>query len=389
MSKTNKINIKLLFVIILALFIFVIYIIPKIFKTKNKDYMEFFQNNLNYYRCDEKKLGNITENIFNDFNIFKDNKDWDVYIPCGYNNVENELLKIELNNKNNNSKYIFGINGCDSIVSKNKIWESLVKCYGRDKASNLMPESFVLNDRTDMEIFKRIFNDKHIYILKKNVQRKEGLKLSSNLDEILNAKKEQYRVVQRYMTNLYLINKRKINLRIYLLVILKNNNIYFYMSNLGKCIYTNKDYNDNNFDFESNITSYHLDMSVYKTHPRNFDELFDYINKKYNDEEKSKILSNNIYILLKDICKCISNNIYQSDNIKNTTCFQLFGIDVIFDKNMKPYLLEFNKGPDMMPRDEKDQEMKTKVQLDMFEIAGLIEKENKNNSFFLIYDKNL
>ena len=389
MNKSNKFNTKLFFLITLLLFILLIIIGSK-FISKNKEkYLEFFKNSLNYYRCDEKKLGTITENIFNDFNIFKNNKDWDVYVPCGYNNIENELLKIELNNKNNNKKFIFGINGCDSIVSKNKIWQSLVDCYGREKASKLMPESYVLNNEEDMNLFKRIFDKNNIYIMKKNVQRKEGLKLTSNIDEILISKNENYKVVQKYMNNLYLINKRKVNLRIYLLIVVKNNNISFYMSNLGKCIYTNKDYNDNNFDFESNITSYNLDMSVYDKNPRNFDELFEFINKQYNDEEKSKILSNNIYNLLKDVSRCIYKNIYQSKNIENSTSFQLFGLDIIFDKNFNTYLLELNKGPDMIPRDNKDQEMKTKVQMDMFEIVGMVNKKKDDNSFFIVFENNL
>ena len=41
-----------------------------------------------------------------------------------------------------------------------------------------------------MEIFKtHIYNKNDIYILKKNIQRKEGLKLTNNLDEILKCKK--------------------------------------------------------------------------------------------------------------------------------------------------------------------------------------------------------
>jgi hypothetical protein len=93
-----------------------------------------------------------------------------------------------------------------------------------------------------MNAFKNYYNKKDIYILKKNIQRKEGLKLTSDLNTILNAKDESYKVVQKYLTNLYLINKRKVNLRIYLLILIKDNKIYFYMSNIGKCIYTNKEF---------------------------------------------------------------------------------------------------------------------------------------------------
>jgi len=347
--------------------------------------------NLKYYRCDDKKLLGITNDIFKDFNLFKNNDDWDVYIPCGYNNVENELQTIKINNKSNPSKkFIFGINGCDSIVSKNKIWQSLVGCYGRPEARKLMPESFVLNDPKDINAFKKYYNKNDIYILKKNIQRKEGLKLTSDLNVILTAKNESYKVVQKYLTNLYLINKRKVNLRIYLLVLIKNNKIHFYMSNIGKCIYTNKEYNDNNFDFESNITSYHLDMTVYKKNPRTLDELYEFLNKDTNNQNSSNILSNRIYKLMKDVSYCLSTSIYQSDNIKNTTCFQLFGADVIFDTNLHPYLLEFNKGPDMSPRDDIDRKMKTKVQIDMFSKIGMLQNNtDETNSFFSLYEGNL
>ena len=40
-------------------------------------------------------------------------------------------------------------------------------------------------------------------------------------------------------------------------------------------------------------------------------------------------------------------------NIKLNTKFQLFGIDVIFDKKkLNPLVLEINKGPDMVPKDD-------------------------------------
>ena len=141
--------------------------------------IEFFDNlkNIKYYRCDSKKLGSITHSIFDDFDISKDNSNWNVYVPCGYNNVENELLQIQVNNNNEEgSKYIFGINGCDSIVSKNKIWESLVNCYGREKASTFMPESYVLHNKNDMKDFQKVFNPQYIYILKKKCTTKRRIK---------------------------------------------------------------------------------------------------------------------------------------------------------------------------------------------------------------------
>ena len=69
-----------------------------------------------YKRCNEKPLRGIMKKIFEKYKINKTKEDdYDVYIPCGYNRVEHELKTI------NPEKYqkIYGITGCDQIVSKN------------------------------------------------------------------------------------------------------------------------------------------------------------------------------------------------------------------------------------------------------------------------------
>ena len=302
-------------------------------------------------------------------------------------NIESELKQIIIKDSMSN-KYIFGLNGCDTIVSKNKIWESLVKCFGRKDASKLMPESYILDDPDEMDYFAKTFNPQEnaIYILKKNVQRKEGLKLTRDYNEIIKGAKDNYRVVQKYITDLYLINQRKINLRIYLLIVIKDNTVNFYLCRKGKCIYTNKKYNDNDLDFESNITSYHLDMDVYNKNPRNFDELREYIDNE-SGKNKGDYLFNKIELLMKKISLCLSKNLYQSKNIKGTVSFQLFGTDVIFDSKLNPFLLEMNKGPDMTPRDRTDEEMKNLVQTDMFRTVGILGGggSGEENSFYKIY----
>lgn len=388
-NKYNKFfNIK--YFIYLIIFIIILYLLYIFYKKTSKEsfnnYYNIENDNINYYRCSEKQLGQITKMVFDKNNINNNNENWDIYIPCGYNNIENELLDIKLTNKNNKNKYVFGINGCDSIVAKNHIWQSLVKCYGRHGASELMPESYILYDDKDLELFKKDYNPNNIYILKKNVQRKEGLKLTQSYNDVINGLNDDYKVAQKYVRDLYLVNGRKVNLRIYLLIVIKNNKIHFYMSNIGKCIYTNKKYNDKDLDFESNITSYHLDISIYKTNPRYFDDLIKYIDNNSVKGNGIKLF-NRINTLIKNVSKCLSKNLYQSVNIKNSVSFQLFGIDVIFNKDLQPYLLEMNKGPDMIPKDDEDTKMKYTVQHDMFKTVGIISNnfDNNNNSFNEIY----
>ena len=399
--KRNSNSTYLLLVILLIILFFFLYV-SKFFNRNKLDHFSNYSNyisgnmlstdesnNMTYHRCSEKLLGKITKNIFDTNNIKHSNDNWNIYIPCGYNDVEEELKKILIKDKSN--KYIFGLNGCDLIVSKNKIWESLVKCYGRKYASTLMPESYILDDQNEMEVFRANFNPSanDIYILKKNVQRKEGLKLTRDFFEIIQGVLDEYRVAQKYITNLYLVNQRKVNLRIYLLVIIKDSIIYFYLCKDGKCIYTNKKYNDNDLDFESNITSYNLNMSVYKESPRDFDQLKVYINKDTQNKESGNFLFNNIELLMKEVASCLSKSFYQSKNIKGSITFQLFGADVIFNNELHPYLLEMNKGPDMTPRDDIDEKMKTGVQFDMFKTVGIMKNDKIDNSFYLIYKNSI
>lgn len=365
--------------IIIIIIILIIIIISITIQNNNKNKII----KLKYYRCDEKKLGHIINDIFNNYNIIKDNNDWDIYIPCGYNMVESELLKIKINN--NKNYYIFGINGCDSIVSKNSLWTIIEKKYNRSKAKILLPETYVLYNRKDITLLKNNYKPNDIYILKKNVQRKEGLKLTNSIYDILNGLNNNYKIAQKYIRDLYLINGYKVNLRLYLLIVIYNNQKEFYLSNIGKCIYTSKKYNDKELDFETNITSYNLDMNIYNMNPRTLNELRNYI---YKDNKDANKLFNNIKRNMYYICKGLSDSVYQSNNINklNIKSFQLFGIDIIFDKYLNPYLLEINKGPDMIPRDHIDYKLKYLTQLHMLNIVGIL-KNVKNNNYTLIYKK--
>ena len=56
----------------------------------------------------------------------------------------------------------------------------LSKKYKREFAKTLMPETFILADENNMQVFQEKYDKNKYYILKKNVQRKQGLKISNN-----------------------------------------------------------------------------------------------------------------------------------------------------------------------------------------------------------------
>ena len=93
-----------------------------------------FENfsNISFYKCPHLGLGKNYKEVYDKHNIKRiDNpEDSDIYVPCGYNNVENELKYL---NKFNKKQKIYGINGCDNIVSKNGIWNLIEQRYGREK----------------------------------------------------------------------------------------------------------------------------------------------------------------------------------------------------------------------------------------------------------------
>lgn len=359
----------------IILLVFLIFILVK----NNKE------NFTTYKRCNERKVVGILKNIFDNYNI-KETKtnSWDIYIPCGYNKVESELKSILTDN---NQQKIFGISGCDSIVSKNSLWNLLEIYYGRKGASKLMPETFIISKPNDMSLFKQKYNKNKIYVLKKNIQRKKGIKITNNLNEILNSHKDKYKVIQEFLTNTFTINKRVMNLRIYLFIVCKNNSTKIFIHKLGKCLYAGKSINNNKFDFDSRITnSYKVEKDFYKNNPLSLNQLRLYLDKRNYDGNKLFI---RIIVLLKKMSKAIINSLCNLNSIKSNLKFQLFGIDVIFDEHLNPYILEINKGPDMIPKDEEDRKIKNKVELDMLEKIKVINISDTHykNEFYKLYEK--
>jgi hypothetical protein len=343
----------------------------------------FFRNNeegfTNYYRCEKRPLGGIYKEILNEesVNLTQDLSEFNLYYPCGYNGVEKELRALDLGGKTGQN--IFGICGSDTIASKSSLWKVVSEHYGREFASKLIPESWLLKDNREFPLFKEQFTADKIYILKKNVQRKKGIKLTSDLEEVENAYKNKYVMVQEKHDSI-IINKRRLNLRIYVFVVYKNGKKSVYIHDSAKVLYTSKDVEENSSsnseEFETLITnSYVTDLEIYNKNPLTLNKLLVYLEE--NRGVNSVVMKQKIYAVLKNVMIALLPRVCNCKNMRDQNMYQMFGADVLIDTKFKPYVLEFNKGPDMKHKDDADYKLKKKVIFDTFEKIGVIQGKDK------------
>ncbi len=333
---------------------------------------------IKYYKCPEKPHSEMLEIVLNQYGFERGNYISDLYMPCGYTGIEDELEE-----KNIKSKYIFGLMGCDQIVSKNNLWNILEVAFGREGASKIMPESYLLDDVDQLTMAIQKIMKKQVLICKKNLQRKLGLKLIFNENELVDAVKDDFTVAQIFLKDTMQIKGRKINLRVYYLVKKIGKKLEFYVNLDGKVLYTSLK-TTGPITFESHITSYKMEPDLYEREnlPHNFYQLAHYIGfQKYqriwmNIMRKIKYFSNAIAY------------VFNEDKYNSKVCFQLFGMDVILDGE-DPYILEVNKGPDMIPKCDQDRVLKKRIYEEVFETAGLINRHFKQNNFIKLYSYKL
>lgn len=67
----------------------------------------------------------------------------------------------------------------------------------------------------------------------------------------------------------------------------------------------------------------------------------------------------------------LANNLSRAANGRRL-CFELYGFDVILDKDLKPWLLEVNVLPSLSSSSELDKKIKTALMSDTFNLIGVI-----------------
>jgi hypothetical protein len=369
-------NKKLILLISLFCFFYIFFVLD------SKKVIDDYTNTTNKYLTytTDGELSDDFLKILKEYNFVEDKKNGLYFFPYDYNPCE----KIVRSLNNSPHKYLYVMDGCDVIGSKIDLWKSIKSEYGL-QANKYMPECYLYDNETDMEKLRNRMeydedhNISQMYILKNYQQRQEGLKVVSSWDEVMDDKnRKDYYIIQEYLYNPFIVSKRKINFRVYYLIVCRNNTMACYIYNNGFMYYTPDFYDPNSTDFNKHITTGYIDRQVYIDNPLTREDF-----RKYLGSDKAKLLDDNTNVLMNYVSKALVKRIC-ANNYNDKVRFQIYGVDIQPDANLDVKLIEINKGPDLTSKDKRDGEVKYKMQQDLFK---LIDPEHfgSTNNFIKVY----
>lgn len=349
------------------------------------------RNKCNYY------MNKTMQKMINKDSLFQDNSDWNIYFPCAYDDINKEIYEMPVKK---NARY-FIIDNADQITAKQLLWSNIVRHHGLEKAKLMSPETFILSKPSDVKRMRNQHNPESIYILKRNVQRQEGLKITNDINEIIanNPKsKTGYILAQELQQNPYTIDGRKINMRVYVLVTCQNSNMDIYVYNNGFMYYTKEKFVKGSVEAGPNITTGYIDREVYEVNPLTHADFRKYLDKEDRKLETSaeknmkkqglsisNVTFNRIKKLIADIFVSFRGKICRpGKKLCQNITYQLFGADIALDRDLQPSIMEINKGPDLSPKDERDGTVKYNVMKDTHKILGAF--HNEDNGFDKVLD---
>ena len=263
-----------------------------------------------------------------------------------------------------------------------------------------LPESYVLPQ--DMESFAPIVNNYHLtannmWLIKPVASsRGRGIKLMTSIESLPNKG-----LVTKYISNPHLINNKKYDLRLYLLIT-GYTPLKIYLFKEGLTRFACEDYNLSEDDINNKFI--HLTNYSINKESENYQK-----NEEFDEEEGNKwslhtlknhfavkgIDFNKIWKQIEDIM--IKTIVSVTDkaipliksftNISSSTLFELYGVDILIDSKLNPWLMEVNLNPSLNCDSEIDLKIKSKLLTDIFNIIGVIPFSHDENYTLLEEDK--
>lgn len=207
-----------------------------------------------------------------------------------------------------------------------------------------------------IEAEKKETQSQNVWIVKPGEfsNRGNGITVCQTLDEISAIVKpisEKSYIIQKYIENPLLVNKRKFDIRCYAMISSINGVIqgYFYLD--GYLRTTSKEFTmdeiSNPFIHLTNdaIQKHSAEYGKFENgNKMSYKEFQRYLDQNFPDRKIN--LSLHILPQIKEIVKdTMKASFMKIDKNKRLHCVEIFGYDFMIDKNFKPWLIEINTNP--------------------------------------------
>jgi len=275
--------------------------------------------------------------------------------------------------------------GTFQIGRKDRLWKNLFRLMAKfgKKEFGFIPRTYVLPQ--DNKLLRSAWEKncgKERWIVKPPASaRGTGIKVIHKWTQI---PKKCPLVVQKYIADPYLINGNKFDLRLYVLVT-SINPLRIYMYDNGLVRFASVKYSNEMSsltDRYMHLTNYSInklssqytqneDASACQGHKWSVQALWTYLEQERGVDVKA-LWDTLVDLVIKTIISgesAISQ--LTSANLASRYCsYELFGIDVLFDENLKPWLLEVNISPSLHSSSPLDLAVKGPLVQDLMNMAG-------------------
>lgn len=281
-----------------------------------------------------------------------------------------------------------------------KLFENVQRLLPTRCTFDMMPESFVLSGPLEEHpsLLKALqADDKAVWIRKpcvssmgRGIRVFQAASARSELNDVDKESSNTWCVVQRYVSNPYLVDGKKADMRVYVLVT-SFDPLVVYLAEDGIVKFCTSD-----FDLSADkmkVREIHLaNQAINKFSPDfvlNQDiasgsrwthaGYWGYLAKRHGTKAVLAAKERLVDLVAKTFAAAVPHVVAETkrlrceSNLSNLSCFEIFGLDVELDAHLVPHLLEVNVAPEIMvrPGDAMSMQVVGRVASDAFHITGI------------------
>lgn len=275
--------------------------------------------------------------------------------------------------------------GCSRIGRKDNFHKVMMKLKRKNKIfSKIYPASYLLPD--DRDVLVKKWTKSKMWIKKPIASsRGRGVKVVSSSDTSV---PQRRCLIQTYISDPYLITGRKFDLRMYVVVTsVSPFRIYLHSKGIVRFATHQYDYNVPD-DRKSHLTNFSInkkdvdfirsDGAEEKIESSKWTLEFFYNYLEENGEDVKLLKERIIFVITSAFVSGLSSvaEKHLMYVFNRHSSMELYGVDLLIDEKLNPYIIEVNISPSLSGSDSKlDYNLKSEVMLDTLRISRIIDTD--------------